>query len=115
MTFGGGSGYAFGLNAGHLVFRTDGWPYSSDILSDNDAYAGDLKWHHLVGVRESGVSRFYIDGDVQTQTTYSSPAHGSTTEAHLVADEVSYAHTASGGSCSTDCHDTGPSHTYARP
>jgi hypothetical protein len=76
---------------------------SASLFRDQDLAASRQKLHaYHSGTRGYGCAACH-DG------------HGSPTERHLIRDEVSYSHGASGGSCANDCHTSGASHSYTRP
>jgi hypothetical protein len=51
-----------------------GWDYAVE----NGRTVADGSWHHLVGVRENGVARIYLDGVLQDKTTSVLPTFNQT-------------------------------------
>ncbi|GIV28724.1 MAG: hypothetical protein KatS3mg027_2538 [Bacteroidia bacterium] len=57
-------GWGFYYNStGQITFQTRNLTNISDVVSDNSLNDGN--WHHIVGKRENGVLRMYVDGELQ--------------------------------------------------
>lgn len=50
-------------STGQITFQTRNLANISDVVSDNSLNDGN--WHHIVGKRENGVLRMYVDGELQ--------------------------------------------------
>jgi hypothetical protein len=106
-------------------------PYLGTPMSDSGllCYSCHKYAVYYTGASDTGSSAsLFRDQDLGTRATlhefhsntlgYGCSAchvgHGNRNERHLIRDDVSYDHAASGGSCTNDCHG-GAANTYTRP